>query len=144
MPTSPLRSEMVDVERLRSLLRRIAGDLADLEAEDPSALVDDPRGLRAVKYSFVTAVEAAIDVAQHLCASEQWGAPSTNAEAFTILARHGVVDDDLARRLGSAVGFRNVLIHEYVAVDDARVVAALAELDDLRAFIRAVEQRISG
>jgi uncharacterized protein YutE (UPF0331/DUF86 family) len=134
---------MVDVERVRSLLRRMAGDLADLEAEDPAALTDDARGLRAVKYSFVTAIEAAIDVAQHLCASEQWGAPSTNAEAFAILARHRVVGDDLARRLGSAVGFRNVLVHEYIAVDDDRVVAALADLGDLRSFIAAVEDHLA-
>jgi uncharacterized protein YutE (UPF0331/DUF86 family) len=130
---------MVDAERVRNLLRRIAGALADLAAEDATMLADDPRGLRAVKYSFVTAIEAAIDVAQHLCASEQWGAPATNAEAFTLLARHGVVEPDLARRLGSAVGFRNVLVHEYVAVDDDRVIAALGELDDLHAFVLAVE-----
>jgi len=131
---------MVDVERVRSLLRRIAADLVDLAAEDPAALRDDARGLRAVKYSFVTAIEAAIDVAQHLCASEQWGAPATNADAFAILARREVVDAELGRRLGSAVGFRNVLVHEYVAVDDDRVVAALAELDDLHAFVAAVER----
>ena len=122
------------------MLRRLAGDLGDLAAEDPDGLADDQRGLRAVKYSFVTAIEAAIDVAQHLCASEQWGSPATNADAFTILARHGVVDAGLATRLAGAVGFRNVLVHEYAVVDDHRVVAALADLDDLRELIWAVER----
>jgi uncharacterized protein YutE (UPF0331/DUF86 family) len=131
---------MVDAERVRSMLRRLTGDLADLAAESPDSLVDDPRGLRAVKYSFVTAIEAAIDVAQHLCASEQWGAPASNADAFTVLAHHGAIDPDLAARLASAVGFRNVLVHEYAVVDDDRVIAALAELGDLHAFVRAVEQ----
>ena len=134
---------MVDIERVRSLLRRLAGDLSDLEAEDPDELVADPRGLRAVKYSFVTAIEAAIDVAQHLCASEQWGTPATNADAFIRLGRHGAVDPTLATRLAAAVGFRNVLVHEYAVVDDARVVAALSELDDLRAFIRAIEDLLA-
>lgn len=135
---------MVDAERVRSLLRRLSGDVTDLAREDPDVLATDDRGLRAVKYSFVTAIEAAIDVAQHLCASEQWGAPSSNADAFRLLARQEVVDDDLARRLAAAVGFRNVLVHEYVDVDDARVVAALGELDDLRAFVRAVEEYLTG
>jgi uncharacterized protein YutE (UPF0331/DUF86 family) len=139
MPTSPPRSEMVDVERVRSLLRRLAGDLTDLEGEDPDQLVADPRGLRAVKYSFVTAIEAAIDVAQHLCASEHWGTPATNADAFVLLGRHGAIEPDLAGRMAGAVGFRNVLVHEYAVVDDVRVVAALGELDDLRAFVRAIE-----
>lgn len=130
---------MVDVERVRSLLRRLSGDLSDLQAEDPGALASDERGLRAVKYSFVTAIEAAIDVAQHLCASEQWGTPKTNADAFVLLSRHGAIEQGLAERLAGAVGFRNVLVHEYAVVDDTRVVAALGELDDLRAFIRSIE-----
>lgn len=46
----------------------------------------------------------------------------------------------MLRRLAGAVGFRNVLVHEYAVVDDHRVFAALADLDDLRALIRAVER----
>lgn len=131
---------MVDDARVRTLLRRIAGDLSDLAGEDPAALAQDARGLRAVKYSFVTAIEAVIDVAQHLCASEQWGAPPSNGDALRILARHDVLDADLAERLVAAVGFRNVLVHEYTVVDDRRVIAALTELDDLRDFVAAIER----
>lgn len=134
---------MVDTERVQSLLRRLAADLVDLAAEDPEALSGDERGLRAVKYSFVTAIEAAIDVAQHLCASEQWGTPTTNGDAFRLLARHGALEPELAERLVGAVGFRNVLVHEYAVVDDGRVVAALSELDDLRRFVEAIERLLA-
>ena len=143
MPTSRRRSAVVDDARVRMLLRRIAGDLSDLDGEDPATLAHDGRGLRAVKYSFVTAIEAVIDVAQHLCASEQWGAPATNGDALRILARHDVLDDDLAERLVAAVGFRNVLVHEYTVVDDGRVIAALSELDDLHDFIAAIERPVA-
>lgn len=37
-----------------------------------------------------------------------------------------------------AVGFRNVLVHEYVAVSDDMVVARLSDLSDLRLFVRQV------
>lgn len=130
---------MVDEERVRYLLRRIVGDLADLEREDPSALAADPRGLRAVKYSFVTAIEAAIDVAQHLCASEGWGAPDTNASAFRLLADHGAIDHDLAAQLAAASGFRNVLVHDYAEVNDTIVIDRLTDLGDLRSFVQAIE-----
>lgn len=143
MPTSRRRSPVVDEARVRTLLRRISGDLTDLAAEDAATLARDPRGLRAVKYSFVTAIEAMIDVAQHLCASEQWGAPSTNGDAVRILARHDVLEFDLAERLVAAVGFRNVLVYEYTVVDDARVIAALSELDDLRDFVAAIEHLLT-
>ena len=46
----------------------------------------------------------------------------------------------MLHRLAGDIGFRNVLVHEYAVVDDHRVVAALADLDDLRALIWAVER----
>lgn len=73
-----------------------------------------------------------------LAASERWGAPDTNAAAFDLLARHKVLDTDLARPLANAVGFRNVLVHQYAAVDNDRVIAALDELDDLAGFVQQV------
>jgi uncharacterized protein YutE (UPF0331/DUF86 family) len=100
---------VVDEVRVERLLRAITDDLAFLRAEAgaDAARRDDPTWLRAVKYAFVTAIEACLDVAQHMCASEGWGPPSTNADALVVLGRHGVLDADLARRLAQAVGFRN-------------------------------------
>jgi uncharacterized protein YutE (UPF0331/DUF86 family) len=37
-----------------------------------------------------------------------------------------------------AVGFRNVLVHDYVEVDDTIVVARLKGLGDLEEFVRQV------
>lgn len=131
---------MVDEVRVERLLRAITDDLAflRLEADADAARRDDPAWLRAVKYAFVTTIEACVDVAQHLCASEGWGPPATNADALVVLGRHGVVDGDLARRLAQAVGFRNVLVHEYVTVDDVIVERRLDDLSDLDGFVAAV------
>lgn len=100
--------------------------------------MSDETRLESTKYLFVTAIEAAIDTAQHLCASEGWGAPDTNAEAFRAVGRAGVLDRDLAESMAAATGFRNVLVHGYAAVDDRLVVAALASLDRLEAFVSSV------
>lgn len=94
--------------------------------------------LRGVKYTFVTAIEACVDVAQHLCSSYGWGPPRDNGDALLLLGRHGVLSDSLASRLRQAVGFRNVLVHDYARVDDAVVTARLEDLDDLRDFVAAV------
>lgn len=39
-----------------------------------------------------------------------------------------------------AVGFRNVLVHEYVTVDDSVVLARLEDPGDLRDFVSAVTE----
>ncbi|RBY77759.1 DUF86 domain-containing protein [Geodermatophilus sp. TF02-6] len=131
---------MVDELRVHRLLRWLTDRIADLSAEagaDEQRRAD-PMWLRGVKYLFITAVEAGIDVAQHVCAAEGWGPPNTNRDAMLVLARHGVVSRELGHHMADAVGFRNVLVHRYVDVDDAIVVTQLGELHDLRDFVRSV------
>ena len=131
---------MVDEVRVLRLLRAVRDDLAVLRSEasaDPGRRADS-LWLRGVKYTFVTAIEACVDVAQHMCASEGWGPPRDNGDAIRLLGAHGVLGTDLADNLRRAVGFRNVLVHDYVEVDDDIVVARLANLSDLEDFVAAV------
>lgn len=131
---------MVDEVRVLRLLRSISDDLAVLRAEaaaDPMRR-GDPLWLRGVKYTFVTAIEAGVDVAQHVCASEGWGPPRDNGDAVRLLGVHGVLPLDLADRMRRAVGFRNVLVHDYVQVDDGIVLDRLGNLVDLDDFVAAV------
>ncbi|HEY4005055.1 MAG TPA: DUF86 domain-containing protein [Pseudonocardia sp.] len=106
----------------------------------PTTRRGDPLWLRGVKYTFVTAIEACVDVAQHICASEGWGPPNDNGHALSLLGEHGVLPTALARRLRQAVGFRNVLVHEYVDVDDDIVRARLHDPSDVADFVRAVTE----
>ena len=134
---------MVDEVRVERLLRSLSDDVAylreeSLAGEDRRA---DPAWLPAVKYTFVTAIEAMVDVAQHFCATEGWGPPSTNGDALRVLGRHRVLDPDLAALLAAAVGFRNVLVHVYVTVDDGIVLARLGDLSELEAPARAAGSR---
>lgn len=132
---------MVDPARLARLLQRLGEQLAFLRsraAEDRAALRADQARLDATKYRFVTAVEAVLDVTHHLLAAELWGPAEDSAHALRLLAEHGVIDDDLAARLGRATGFRNVLVHGYAEVDDDVVVSSLDKLGDLKAFIDLV------
>ncbi len=131
---------MVDEVRVLRLLRSISDDLTVLRAEASAAPQRraDPLWLRGVKYTFVTAIEAGVDVAQHVCASKGWGPPRDNGDAVRLLGAHGVLSAELADRLRRAVGFRNVLVHDYIEVDDGIVLDRLANLTDLDDFIAAV------
>jgi uncharacterized protein YutE (UPF0331/DUF86 family) len=127
---------VVDEGRVARLLRGLADRVERLRtAADRSPSARDELWLDAVKYLFITAVEATVDVAQHIAASERYRAPDSNADALRLLGEHGVIPDDLARSLARAVGFSNVLVHRYVEVDDATVVAALDRLDEFDRFV---------
>ncbi len=126
---------MVDAERLSRLLARVDADVADLrDAAAQVALIEEPIRLRAVKYSFITAIEGCTRAAQHVISSEGLGMPQSNADALRLLGEKGVVEPESAEAIARAVGFRNVLVHEYVDVDDSVVVANLTLLPDLDAF----------
>lgn len=129
---------MVDAERLHRILRRITDGLArlhDYATVDRGDLQQDEVRLGHCKYLFVTTIEGCVDAAQHVAASEGWGPPSSNADAVRLLGRHGVIDPDLATDVARAVAFRNLLVHGYADVDDARVVGNLDRLGDLDRYV---------
>lgn len=81
------------------------------------------------------AIQAAIDLALHIVASEGYGIPESTADSFTLLERQGIMDSDLAGRLRRMVGFRNISIHDYQSVNPDIMEAILdRHLGDLRAF----------
>lgn len=73
------------------------------------------------------------------CVRAGLGAPPTYADGFRKLAAAGLLPTDLASRLVSAVGFRNLLAHAYADLDLERVHAAASSgPTDLRAFVAAL------
>lgn len=122
------------------LLRGAEDSLDSLSAESDATPERraDPLWLPGVKYLLQTAIEACVDVAQHLCATRSWGPPNDNGDAMRLLGVHKVLDPELASRMRMAVGFRNVLVHEYVEVDDEIVLARVIDHDDLRSYVTSV------
>ena len=134
---------MVDAERLARLLRRITDDVHRLRAHadvDPDVLLTDEVVLDHVKYRFVTAIEAMIDAAHHIGATEGFRAPATNADSLLELSRHELLTESHAQELARAVEFRNVLVHRYAEVVDERVVEQLRHLATLSHFVHAVSE----
>ena len=114
-------------EALRELGREGAGDARSLAA--------DAVLRAAVERWLQVAVEACMDVAYHVVASEGWTPPESGRAAFASLAAHGLLPLDLAPRLGGAAALRNVLVHDYVSVDLELLARVVREdLGDLRAF----------
>jgi uncharacterized protein YutE (UPF0331/DUF86 family) len=131
---------MVDEVRVVRLLRSASDSIETLRGEQSASAErrSDPLWLPGIKYLMIAAIECCIDVAQHLCSAQRWETPRDNGDAMRILGQRGVIGSETAEQMRRAVGFRNVLVHEYVDVDDAVVVRRLEDLTDLDAFIAAV------
>ena len=131
---------MVDQERLDRLLDRVASDLKVLDGYRTAEgdLLDDPTRLAAAKYHFITAIEGCARIAHHVIASEGWRVAESNADAVRMLGVQRVVPAQTAEAVARAVGFRNVLVHEYIDIDDSRVRDNLERLADLDAFVSQI------
>ncbi len=80
------------------------------------------------------AIEACIDVADHLVADRRLRVPETGAESFEILAEAGLLSAELGSALASKVGFRNILVRDYARIDSEIMIRVLRT--DLRDFER--------
>jgi uncharacterized protein YutE (UPF0331/DUF86 family) len=136
---------VVDRERVDRLLARLAEDVRTLSRHraQRAELLGRATELAAVKYHFITAIEGCTRIAHHLISSEGWPVAETNADALRRLGDQDVVEPRIASALANAVGFRNVLVHQYADVDDRRVVEHLEHLGDLEDFVREVARWVS-
>jgi uncharacterized protein YutE (UPF0331/DUF86 family) len=65
--------------------------------------------------------------------------PDSGREAPQSLAAAGVIPLDLAVELQQAIGFRNIIVHQYMSIDYDLVFDALHDdLDQIEAFLRAI------
>lgn len=133
---------MVDPLRLRTLLERLDEEITDLRRLarlDAGAVLADRDRLKSVEYGFVVAIEICIDVGNRIIASEGYRAPRDHGDVFTVLAEHGHIDMSKVPTYTAMAGFRDLLVHGYAVVDDARVVDILhSRVDDLSGFRAAM------
>jgi uncharacterized protein YutE (UPF0331/DUF86 family) len=128
------------VERLAEL-RRHLDHLRDLRPRVPhrEALERDLSLHNDVLFSLLTVCQLVIDVAGDLSA-RRGDRFEDYTHAVRNLAKDARFPADLVRRLERLPGFRNVLVHEYVALDMERVMEALADLDPIEDFLRIVHR----
>lgn len=92
-----------------------------------------------VVLNLFVALQHCLSLATHWLAEEGRQVPSLYREVFAVLADRSVLDPQLAQRLGSAVGLRNLIAHRYGVLDWQRIHAiASSDLDDLLQFCAAM------
>jgi uncharacterized protein YutE (UPF0331/DUF86 family) len=118
------------LDHLREIRHRVTGREA---LERDLSLHND------VLFSLLTVCQLVIDVAGDL-AARRGDRFEDYTEAVRSLGRDPRFSPELVRKLERLPGFRNVLIHEYVALDLDRVVDALDDLAPVEQFLDVVRK----
>lgn len=85
------------------------------------------------------ACEASIDLAMHIVSERKLGVPKASREGFKLLEEAHVIDASLAKTLMNMVGFRNIAVHDYQALE-LEILEAILEkhIDDFKAFTKVI------
>jgi uncharacterized protein YutE (UPF0331/DUF86 family) len=85
-------------------------------AANPDTFATDFTRQDAAILNIQRACEAALDMGQHLVRRERLGVPQSARDVFYLLAQGGWIATPLADALKRMVGFRNVAVHGYQAL----------------------------
>ena len=137
---------MTDADLIRKRLAFIETCLRELaELADPDRVERDIRERRFVEHTLQVMIQAGLDIAAHIVASDRLGEPTTNHEFFELLERAGWLAPDLRTELAGMAGFRNILVHGYVAVDAAIVRDVLERrLRGIESFVESIRRGLDG
>jgi uncharacterized protein YutE (UPF0331/DUF86 family) len=85
------------------------------------------------------AIQAAIDLATHIVASEGFGLPETIKDNYKLLNSRGIINETISHKMESMVGFRNIAIHDYQTINkDILKTILVNNLRDLEDFYAAI------
>ena len=107
--------------------------------DDPVTLAHDYDAQDIVSLNLTRAVQICVDIANHILSEKDVPAPVSMGQSFDLLQQQGIIEDRLCTRMKKAVGFRNLAVHNYDAIDWA-IVHAIVKRDasDFKEFAEAV------
>lgn len=97
-------------------IERCVARVREEYTSNPATFATDFTRQDAAILNIQRACEAALDMGQHLIRREKLGVPQSARDVFALLAQGGWIDAALADSLKRMVGFRNIAVHDYQAL----------------------------
>lgn len=131
------------IEEKLEVLRRCIKRIEEKRIASMEILAADPDLQDIISLNLTRAVQLCVDIAAHIIADSNVPAPGTMAQAFDVLAVLKVIEPNLADKMKKAVGFRNIAVHNYQAIDWEIVYNICHKnLDDFRLFAQAIAKAL--
>jgi uncharacterized protein YutE (UPF0331/DUF86 family) len=129
--------------RLDELSERLAR-LVPLRDRPRTDFSSEPYLRDIVERNLEVAAQCCIDICHRIIVIEGAQKPRDYREAILRMGELGVLPPDFANQLAPIAGFRNILVHQYLAVDWDEVYDNLRKLDDLSRFAALVRAWLAG
>ena len=132
------------VRKMVSSMRVAVRQLSDLSGLKENTFLNDSHKIASAKYNFIIAIEAAIDMGNHIISQNGFRAPEDYADTFSVLGEYGVVNEEFAKELRKMARFRNRLVHIYWEIDDRQIYKIMqSNLGDFKTFLKSISSFLS-
>lgn len=122
--------------KLVSQMREALGNLRRLKDCKKIVFVNDPDKIGSAKYNFIIAIEAAIDMCNHIISRNGYRAPEDYADTFVVLGEKGSFEKSFVNDLKEMAKFRNRLVHIYWEIDENQIYdILLSRLKDFKTLL---------
>ena len=113
-----LKYEKDKITKLSSEIFNAIEKLNELASLSRADFLSDPHKVASAKYFLIVAIEASIDMCNHLISKNRFQAPEDYADTFRVMREAGAFSDGFVEKLKEMAKFRNRLVHIYWEVDD--------------------------
>lgn len=113
------------VGKLVGAMRESVALLREIAGMPEGEFMRDKHLQGSAKYNFIAAIEVAVCCASRLVSKSGFRSPEDYADAFAVLAEHGVLEPDFAKELQNMARFRNRLVHIFWDTDTSEIWAIL-------------------
>lgn len=128
--------------RIEEMRKRICLLEKDFKKIPEDKLITDENLYASAERHLEVAIQASLDIANHIVAALGLERPKKEAgETYLSLAKEKIISQNLAKTMKKVLGYRNILVHEYLEVERHQTYLNIQEgFKDLVRFAKEIEQ----
>lgn len=96
-----------------------------------------------IRYGLLESIQIIIDISCKITSHYNLGNPKNYRECVELLLKHQYLQISTAKKVIAMIGLRNLLVHEYVSIDNEKLFHFLDSLDDFISFIDELKMELN-
>lgn len=122
------------LEQLEVYLSRL-DEMRKLKEEN---FLKDWKAQDIVVRNFQIIIEACTDIGANIISQKNLPVAETYAQIIETLGKAGILSGDFAEKFKDFVKFRNIIVHQYLKIDNKKVYKNLQRINEVREFIKYI------
>jgi len=138
-----LKCDKEKVSKLVSEAFNAINNLKELVRMPKENFLKNKHFVASAKYFLIVAIEASIDICNHIISKNRFRIPEDYADTFRVMGEAGILEENFVNKLVEMTKFRNRLVHIYWEVDDEIIYDILNEdVQDIERLISELMEKV--